>query len=117
MYKKILVPLDSSKHSNAAIELGLKLAKSFGSSVTGSHVYAAKLHDDRFRQMESGLPPKYQEEKELERQRDIHDDLITKGLEIISDSYSEHFAAKATEAGIDFSNKSLEGKWKKNREA
>lgn len=110
MYKKILVPLDSSKDSNSAIELALNMAKSFGSSVTGSHVYAAKLHDDRFRQMESGLPPKYQEEKELERQRDIHDDLITKGLEIISDSYSEHFAAKATEAGIDFSNKSLEGK-------
>jgi len=110
MYKKILVPLDSSSCSNAAIELALKLARTFGSSVTGSHVYAAKLHDDRFRQMESGLPPKYQEEKELERQRDIHDDLITKGLEIISDSYSEDFAARATEAGIDFSNKSLEGK-------
>ncbi|MBE9536417.1 MAG: universal stress protein [Proteobacteria bacterium] len=110
MYKKILVPLDSSKCSNAAIELALKLAKPFGSSVTGSHVYAAKLHDDRFRQMESGLPPKYQEEKELERQRDIHDDLITKGLEIISDSYAQHFETKATEAGVAFSNKSLEGK-------
>ncbi len=110
MYNKILVPLDNSKYSNAAITLSLKVAGAFGATVTGSHVYAAELHDDRFKQMEPGLPPKYQEEKELERQRDIHDDLITRGLQIISDSYAEYFQSMATDAGIVNESKSLEGK-------
>ena len=110
MYKKILVPLDNSKYSNAAITLSLKIAGIFGATVTGTHVYAAQLHDDRFKQMEPGLPPKYQEEKELERQRDIHDDLITKGLQIISDSYADYFESRATDAGVEHNSKSLDGK-------
>lgn len=110
MYKSILIPLDNSDYSNSAAELGLRMAKGFGSTLTFSHVYAARLHDDRFRQMESGLPPKYQEENELQRQRDIHDDLITKGLKVISDSYLDAFEKKCTEAGIPYSRHIQEGK-------
>ncbi len=110
MYKHILVPLDNSDCSNASVALSLKIAKTFGSVVTGSHVYAAKLHDDRFRQMEPGLPEKYQGEEELQKQRDIHDDLITKGLKIISDSYADYFTSKADEAGVSHRDKSLDGK-------
>src|SRR3989304_4850073 len=110
MYKSILIPLDNSDYSNSAAELGLRIAKDFGSTLTFSHVYAARLHDDRFRQMESGLPPKYQEEKELQRQRDVHDDLITKGLKIISDSYLDAFEKRCTEAGVPYNRKLMEGK-------
>lgn len=110
MYKSILIPLDNSDYSNSAAELGLRMAKGFGSTLTFSHVYAARLHDDRFRQMESGLPPKYQEENELQRQRDIHDDLITKGLKVISDSYLDAFEKKCTEAGIPYTRHIQEGK-------
>lgn len=45
--------------------------------ITGIHAYAAKLHDRRFRQMEGGLPEGYREERELEHQREVHDELIT----------------------------------------
>lgn len=110
MYKNILIPLDNSYYSNSAADLGLRMAKDFGSTLTFSHVYAARLHDDRFRQMESGLPPQYQEEKELQRQRDIHDDLITKGLKVISDSYLDAFEKRCIEAGIPYNRKIMEGK-------
>lgn len=110
MYKKILLPLDNSEYSNFCIDLGIHLAKGFSSHVTGSHVYAARLHDDRFKQMESGLPEKYQNEKELQKQRDIHDDLITKGLQVISDSYLDVFEKRCKEANVLCSRKMLEGK-------
>ena len=56
MYKTIYIPVDNSDHSNMAVDLGIELAKTFGSKIVGSHVYAAKMHDKRFKQMEAGLP-------------------------------------------------------------
>ena len=35
--------------------------------MTGIHAYAAKLHDNRFRQMEGGLPERYRKEQEMAR--------------------------------------------------
>lgn len=67
--------------------MAVEFAKCGDTTVTSSHVYAAKMHDVRFRQMESGLPEEYQDEQELEKQRAIHDQLITKGMEVITDSY------------------------------
>ena len=43
------------------------MAKTYGSKIVGSHVYAAKMHDKRFKQMEAGLPEEYHDEKELDR--------------------------------------------------
>src|SRR3972149_632965 len=92
-YRRILVALDSSDHVNRGLDSAVALAGLTSSStVTGVHVYAAALHDRRFRQMEGGLPEKYREEQELERQRDVHDDLITRGLSIITDSYLDQGA-------------------------
>jgi hypothetical protein len=77
MYKTIYIPVDNSDHSNTAVDIGVHMAKTFGSKIVGSHVYAAKMHDKRFKQMEAGLPEEYHDEKELDRQRQIHDSLIT----------------------------------------
>src|SRR3989338_1134113 len=109
-FKTILIPVDNSDHSNFAIDTGISIAKKFNSTLTGNHVYAARLHDQRFTQMESGLPSEYQEPQELERQRNVHDSLITKGLQIISDSYLDYFEKKCREAGVPFQRKALEGK-------
>ena len=54
MYKTIYIPVDNSDHSNMAVDLGVTLARTFGSKVVGSHVYAAKMHDKRFKQMVGG---------------------------------------------------------------
>ncbi|MCP5036463.1 MAG: universal stress protein UspA, partial [Rhodobacteraceae bacterium] len=88
LYQRILIALDSSDHANAGMDIAIALAGlTTDAQITGVHAYAAKLHDLRFRQMEGGLPEQFREEQELERQRDVHDDLISKGLSIITDSY------------------------------
>lgn len=113
MYKTIYIPVDNSDHSNMAVDLGVKLAKQFGSKIVGSHVYAAKMHDKRFKQMEAGLPEEYHDEKELDRQRQIHDSLITRGLQIITDSYLDYIDKKCSEANLPLERRSLEGRnWK-----
>ncbi|MEC4673976.1 MAG: universal stress protein [Nitrospirota bacterium] len=113
MYKTIYIPVDNSDHSNMAIDLGVQLAKQFGSKLVGSHVYAAKMHDKRFKQMEAGLPEEYHDEKELDRQRQIHDSLITRGLQIITDSYLDYIDQKCSEANLPLERRSLEGRnWK-----
>jgi nucleotide-binding universal stress UspA family protein len=110
-HQRFLVALDSSDHANAAMRSAAELAELAGDPViTGSHVYAAKLHDMRFRQMEGGLPDQFRQEQELERQRDVHDDLITRGLSIITDSYLDQAAAECDQLGINFKRCSLEGK-------
>jgi nucleotide-binding universal stress UspA family protein len=109
-YRSILLAVDSSDHSNRAIEEAVSWASLWNARVTGTHVYAAKLHDLRFRQMEGGLPEQYRVEDELERQRDVHDDLITRGLSIITDSYLDQVEKQCDSAGLDFNRRSLEGK-------
>ncbi len=110
MYKKIYVPVDNSDYSNMAVDIGVRLAKQFGAKVIGSHVYAAKLHDRRFKQMEAGLPEEYHDEQELERQRKIHDSLITRGLQIITDSYLDVIEKKCASENVPLEERSLEGK-------
>ncbi len=110
MYKQIYVPVDNSEHSDAAVALAVTLGEAFGSTLVGSHVYAARMHDYRFRQMEYTLPPEYQDEEELEKQRRIHDSLITMGLQLISDSYLEVLAQKAAAAGLACKKVTMDGK-------
>jgi nucleotide-binding universal stress UspA family protein len=113
MYKTIYIPVDNSDYSNMAVDLGVALAKTFGSKIVGSHVYAAKMHDKRFKQMEAGLPEEYHDEKELDRQRQIHDSLITRGLQIITDSYLDYVDRRCTESNLPLERRSLEGRnWK-----
>ena len=110
MYKHVYVPVDNSEHSNRAIDLAVELGKAFGARLTGSHVYAARLHDYRFKQMEYTLPEEYKDENELERQRKIHDSLIAMGLQLISESYLDVMKVKAEAAGLAFTPKMMDGK-------
>ncbi len=110
MYKHILVPVDNSDYSNRAIDLAVEVGRAFGAELTGCHVYAARLHDYRFKQMEYTLPEEYKDEHELERQRKIHDSLIAMGLQLISDSYLDVMGGKAQAAGLPFQRKMFDGK-------
>ncbi len=109
-YRSILLAVDSSDHSNRGIGEAAAIARLSGARITGAHVYAAKLHDRRFRQMEGGLPEQFREEQELERQRDVHDDLITRGLGIISDSYLDQVERRLDGSDIQPRRRALEGK-------
>src|SRR5688572_3844580 len=110
MYRTIYVPVDNSDHSNQAIARAIELGRSFGAKLVGCHVYAAKMHDYRFKQMEYTLPDEYLEETELERQRKIHDSLITMGLKLISDSYLQPMADACAAAGLAYEPRMMDGK-------
>jgi nucleotide-binding universal stress UspA family protein len=110
MYKSIYVPVDNSDHSNRAVACSVALGKAFSAKLVGCHVYAAKLHDYRFRQMEYTLPEEYIDEVELERQRKIHDSLITMGLKLISDSYLDGMSRLCGESGLVFEPRMMDGK-------
>jgi nucleotide-binding universal stress UspA family protein len=109
-YKSILLAVDASDLSNRGVLEAIDLATLWDAKITAAHVYAAKLHDQRFRQMEGGLPERYKVEEELEKQRDIHAELITKGLGAITDSYLEQVATLCKERGVQYASRSLEGK-------
>ena len=110
MYKSIYVPVDNSDHSNRAVACAIGLGKAYSAKLVGCHVYAAKLHDYRFRQMEYTLPEEYIDEVELERQRKIHDSLITMGLKLISDSYLDGMSRLCRESSLEFEPRMMDGK-------
>jgi len=110
MYKSVYVPVDNSNYSNQAINIGVEIGKKFQSKITGNHVYAAKMHDYRFKQMEYTLPDEYLQEQELEKQRKIHDSLIGMGLKLISDCYLDGIDKKCQEAGLEFEREMVDGK-------
>ena len=110
MFSKIYVPVDNSDYSNRAIANAVAIGKRFDSTLVGCHVYAARMHDYRFKQMEYTLPEEYLEEVELERQRKIHDSLITLGLKLISESYLDQMQNLCQENGLAFEPRMMDGK-------
>ncbi len=109
MYQQVLVPVDNSLHSDLAVDRALEICSRSGGRITATHVYAARLHDIRFRQLEVGLPAQFQEPQEIRRQRKIHDKLIEKGLQLISDSFLDEVDKKAKLADIPMTRQLLEG--------
>jgi nucleotide-binding universal stress UspA family protein len=110
MFSTIYVGVDNSEYSNQAIQSAVRFGQAYGATMIGCHVYAAQLHDYRFKQMEYTLPEEYLEEVELEKQRKIHDSLITMGLKLISDSYLDPMGATCEAAGLPFERKMMDGK-------
>ncbi|MCF6157914.1 MAG: hypothetical protein E3K32_04935 [wastewater metagenome] len=110
MYKKIFLAIDNSRFSNYCIDLGIDISRKFNARLVGCHVYDANLHQRRFRDMEKGLPPQYQDEEVLQRQRELHTSLINMGLRLISESYLDVFKKKCEGAGVPYEELLLEGK-------
>jgi nucleotide-binding universal stress UspA family protein len=110
MYKRIIAALDGSPPSNLCLEAALDIAaRSDNCQLTGCHVYASRLHRTRFEEMEEGLPERYQEEERLSRLRDTHEDLISEGMQLISDAYLAPLAQKAGAAHLCFNGLTPEG--------
>ncbi|MBV8300294.1 MAG: universal stress protein [Candidatus Dormibacteraeota bacterium] len=110
MGRTIYVPLDNSEHADAATTVALAIAEALSARCIGVHVYAGRMHDYRFKQMEYTLPEEYQDEAELLRQRRIHDSLITTGLQLISDSYTDVMRYRCMERGIEFEARMRDGR-------
>jgi len=109
LYRKAVIPTDNSELCHAGIDWGIEFARMWGTTLIGNHVYAARLHDDRFRQLEVGLPARFQTEKELARQRNIHDKLIETGLILISDSFLDVLNKRGEAHDLQIERKLMEG--------
>ncbi len=109
MYSEVFVPIDNSDHSHWAVDRAIEICKNSEGRIVGNHVYAARLHDVRFRQLETGLPAQFQTAEEIKRQRKVHDKLIEKGLQLISDSFLDQTAKKCNKAGVPLTRQLLEG--------
>jgi nucleotide-binding universal stress UspA family protein len=109
MYHEIFVPVDNSQHSDWAVDRAIELCRRTGGGITGNHVYAARLHDVRFRQLETGLPAQFQTTDEIKKQRKIHDKLIEKGLQLIADSFLDQVGNRCAAAGVKLNRQLLEG--------
>jgi nucleotide-binding universal stress UspA family protein len=107
--REIFVPVDNSPHSNWAVDRAIEICRASGGRLTGNHVYAARLHDVRFRQLETGLPARFQTAEEIKRQRKIHDKLIEKGLQLIADSFLDELAKRCEREGVALTRQLLEG--------
>src|SRR3954466_15347560 len=108
-YREVFVPVDNSPHSDWALDRAIEICRASGGRITGNHVYAARLHDVRFRQLETGLPAQFQTAEEIKRQRKIHDKLIEKGLQLIADSFLDQMAMRCEAAGVALTRQLLEG--------
>ena len=109
MYREIFVPVDNSPHSDWALDRAIELCRQSNGRITGNHVYAARLHDVRFRQLETGLPARFQTPEEIKKQRKIHDKLIEKGLQLIADSFLDQLGKRCEAAGVRLTRQLLEG--------
>ena len=109
MYREVFVPVDNSQQSDWAVDRAIELCQRSDGRITGNHVYAARLHDVRFRQLETGLPAQFQTADEIKRQRKIHDKLIEKGLQLIADSFLDQLDKRCQAAGVRLTRQLLEG--------
>ena len=109
MYREVFVPVDNSQHSDWAVDRAIELCRMSDGRITGNHVYAARLHDVRFRQLETGLPAQFQTAEEIKRQRKIHDKLIEKGLQLIADSFLDQLGKRCEHSGVPLTRQLLEG--------
>ncbi|MGH7502483.1 MAG: universal stress protein [Longimicrobiales bacterium] len=109
MYREVFVPVDNSRESHLAVERAIEVCSRTNGRITGNHVYAARLHDVRFRQLETGLPAQFQTPEEIRKQRKIHDKLIEKGLQLISDSFLDQTSKLCEKASVPLARQLLEG--------
>src|SRR6266576_3627260 len=109
VYREIFVPVDNSQHSDWAVDRAIEMCRKTGGRITGNHVYAARLHEVRFRQLETGLPAQFQTPEEIKKQRKIHDKLIEKGLQLIADSFLDQLGKRCEAAGVPLTRQLLEG--------
>jgi len=109
MYREIFAPVDNSQHADWAVDRAIELCRRSSGRLTSNHVYAARLHDVRFRQLETGLPAQFQTPEEIKKQRKIHDKLIEKGLQLIADSFLDQVGARCAAADVPLVRQLLEG--------
>src|SRR5712692_2996079 len=109
MYREIFAPVDNSQYADWAVDRAIEICRRSSGRLPSNHVDAARLHDVRFSQLETGLPAQFQTPDEIKKQRKIHDKLIEKGLQLIADSFLDQLGKRCNAAGVALTRQLLEG--------
>ena len=110
MYQRIYVPVDNSDHSNRAVAWSLALGKAYRRSWSAATSTRQNCTTIAFGKSSAHPAEEYIDEVELERQRKIHDSLITMGLKLISDSYLDGMSKQCVQSGLEFEARMMDGK-------
>lgn len=110
MWKEIFIPVDNSEPSDAAIEIGIALAKHCVEKITGMHAYDMAIHKKRFRVLMPHLKDEYQKP---ETKRDLstrHNDIMGLSFTQLSESIVKVVEEKTKMANVQYEGVVLKGK-------
>lgn len=110
MWKEIFIPVDNSVPSDAAIEIGIALAKHCGAKITGMHAYDMAIHKKRFRVLMPHMKDEYQKP---ETKRDLstrHNDIMGLSFTQLSESIIKVVEETTKMANVEYEGVVLKGK-------
>lgn len=109
--RTILVAVDGSDGSLAALRKALVLAGKFGAHVHAVHVFDPEFHRTIFRELVGVLTAEASAVFDFESQQALHDTVIDKGLERVGGKVLRASQLAAEQAGVPLSTALLRGKF------
>lgn len=106
----ILVGIDGSDNSYAAMRQAVALASIFNAQIEAVSVYDPFFHTEVFKSIAASLPEKAKEHLNLPAQEKIHDEVIDEGLNRLYSDSLERGVRLATAAGVKIHSEVLAGK-------
>ena len=105
-WKRICIPIDNSELSKKAVDLGVKLARHFNTTVSGIHVFNSELHRKRFRILRPYLPERFSISEKLEKQ---HEAIMDLSFNHLGESFIDVLRHKTESCGFEFEGKIIDG--------
>lgn len=106
----ILVGIDGSDNSYAAMRQAVGLAKAFDLQIEAVSIYDPFFHSEVFKNIAASLPEKAKEHFDLSAQEKIHDEVIDEGLKSLYSDSLKRGIRLADGAGIRVRSKVMAGK-------
>ncbi len=106
---RLVVGVDGSDYSDAAVRKAIVLARSLGMALEAVHVFNPQFHHAIFAELVGVLTEEAREVFNLERQQALHERVIDRGLEEVGKQYLRTAEAAAGCAAVDIETRVLCG--------
>jgi nucleotide-binding universal stress UspA family protein len=106
----IVVAVDGSRQSVAALEKAIEIARLYNTGVEAVSVFDPHFHTVAFKSLVGVLSREAGEKFKFKEQAQLHDEVIDKGLKKVYQSYLEEAAAIGEEKGVHVETTILAGK-------